>query len=63
MVEADRRGYFTRVPKAVILDAVGEYAPESVNRLAKLKKADIVREAERLAYLVVNAHAVHGYGM
>ena len=42
-------GYFRHVPKAVILQAVGEYAPESVNRLAKLKKADIASEAERLA--------------
>ncbi|MGH8629835.1 MAG: chromosome partitioning protein ParB, partial [Burkholderiales bacterium] len=42
-------GYFKHVPKAAILQAVGEYAPESVNRLAKLKKADIASEAERLA--------------
>lgn len=42
-------GYFRHVPKAAILQAVGEYAPESVNRLAKLKKADIASEAERLA--------------
>ncbi|WP_423173180.1 MULTISPECIES: ParB N-terminal domain-containing protein [unclassified Stenotrophomonas maltophilia group] len=42
-------GYFKHVSKAVILDAVGEYAPEQVNRLAKLKKADIASEAERLA--------------
>ena len=42
-------GYFKHVSKAVILDAVGEYAPEHVNRLAKLKKADIASEAERLA--------------
>ena len=42
-------GYFTHVSKAAILDAVGEYAPEQVNRLAKLKKADIASEAERLA--------------
>ncbi|WP_313023902.1 ParB/RepB/Spo0J family partition protein [Pseudomonas lopnurensis] len=41
-------GYFMHVPKAAILQAVGEYAPEHVNRLAKLKKADIAREAERL---------------
>ena len=43
-------GYFKHVPKAVILDAVGAFAPESVTRLAKLKKADIASEAERLAY-------------
>ena len=41
-------GYFKHVPKAAVLQAVGEFAPESVNRLAKLKKADIAREAERL---------------
>ncbi len=33
----------------MILQAVGEFAPESVHRLAKLKKADIASEAERLA--------------
>lgn len=42
-------GYFQHVPKAAILEAVGAFAPESVNRLAKLKKADIANEAERLA--------------
>lgn len=42
-------GYFKYVSKAVILDAVGAFAPESVTRLAKLKKADIASEAERLA--------------
>ena len=42
-------GYFKHVPKAVILQAVAEYAPEHVSRLAKLKKADIASEAERLA--------------
>jgi ParB family chromosome partitioning protein len=42
-------GYFKHVPKAVILEAVGEFAPEHVTRLAKLKKADIASEAERLA--------------
>ncbi len=36
-------------PKAVILEAVGEFAPEHVTRLAKFKKADIASEAERLA--------------
>ncbi|KRU93137.1 ParB domain-containing protein nuclease [Pseudomonas aeruginosa] len=41
-------GYFKQVPKAAVLQAVGEFAPESVNRLAKLKKADIASEAERL---------------
>ena len=42
-------GYFRHVPKAAILQAMGEYAPEQVNRLAKLKKAEIASEAERLA--------------
>ncbi|MFT3813294.1 MAG: ParB N-terminal domain-containing protein [Acidovorax sp.] len=42
-------GYFRHVSKAAILQAVGEYAPQEVNRLAKLKKADIASEAERLA--------------
>jgi len=42
-------GYFKHVPKAAILDAVGAFAPESITRLAKLKKADIASEAERLA--------------
>ena len=42
-------GYFKHVSKAVILEAVGEFAPESVTRLGKLKKADIASEAERLA--------------
>ena len=42
-------GYFKHVPKAAVLQAVGEFAPESVHRLAKLKKADIANEAERLA--------------
>ena len=42
-------GYFKHVPRAVILDAVGEFAPDSVNRLGKLKKADMASEAEQLA--------------
>lgn len=41
-------GYFKHVSKAVILQAVGEYAPEHVSRLEKLKKADLASEAERL---------------
>ncbi|MCO3284216.1 ParB/RepB/Spo0J family partition protein [Pseudomonas aeruginosa] len=41
-------GYFKHVSKAVILDAVGAFAPDHVTRLAKLKKADIASEAERL---------------
>ncbi|PJL68664.1 chromosome partitioning protein ParB [Stenotrophomonas maltophilia] len=42
-------GYFRHISKAVILEAVGEFAPEHVTRLAKLKKGDIASEAERLA--------------
>jgi len=42
-------GYFRHVPKAAILQAVGEYVPEHVNRLVKSKKADIASKAERLA--------------
>ncbi|WP_028731129.1 ParB/RepB/Spo0J family partition protein [Pandoraea sp. E26] len=42
-------GYFRHVPKAAILDAVNQYAPAHVTRLAKLKKGDIASEAERLA--------------
>ncbi|HCF6874129.1 TPA: ParB/RepB/Spo0J family partition protein [Pseudomonas aeruginosa] len=41
-------GYFKHVAKAVILEAVGEFAPKHVNQLAKLKKIDIASEAERL---------------
>jgi len=40
--------YFRHVSKAAILQAVGESAPEHVNWLAKLKKADIASEAEWL---------------
>ena len=42
-------GYFKHVSKAALLQALGEYAPDHVTRLAKLKKADIASEAERLA--------------
>ncbi|WP_144160883.1 ParB/RepB/Spo0J family partition protein [Paraburkholderia sp. BCC1885] len=42
-------GYFRHVSKVVILEAVGEFAPAHVTRLAKLKKVDIASEAERLA--------------
>lgn len=42
-------GYFQHVPKAAILEAVHQYAPAHVTRLAKLKKGDIASEAERLA--------------
>lgn len=42
-------GYFQHVPKAAILEAVGQYAPAHVTRLSKLKKGEIASEAERLA--------------
>lgn len=42
-------GYFEHVSKAKALEAVHVFAPDQVNRLAKLKKAEIVSEAERLA--------------
>ena len=42
-------GYFNHVSKAVILDAVQQFAPSHVTRLSKLKKTDIASEAERLA--------------
>jgi ParB family chromosome partitioning protein len=42
-------GYFSHVSKAVILEAVQQFAPGHAARLAKLKKADIASEAERLA--------------
>lgn len=41
--------YFLHVPKAAILDAVAQLAPNEVQRLSKLKKAEIAQEAERLA--------------
>ena len=41
--------YFQHVPKAAILDAVEQFAPNEVSRLSKLKKAEIAQEAERLA--------------
>jgi len=42
-------GYFRHVSKAAILQTLGEFAPDHVSRLAKLKKAGIASEAERLA--------------
>lgn len=41
-------GYFRHIAKPAILEAVEQYAPAHVTRLAKLKKADIASEAERL---------------
>ncbi|MDR0777421.1 MAG: ParB N-terminal domain-containing protein [Azonexus sp.] len=41
-------GYFNHVSKAVILNAVGEFAPDQVARLGKLKKAEIASEAQKL---------------
>ena len=42
-------GYFDHVSKAEALEAVQVFAPGEVHRLAKLKKAQIASEAERLA--------------
>ncbi len=41
-------GYFAHVSKAKTLEAVQVFAPEQVNRLAKLKKVELASEAERL---------------
>ncbi|WP_397476252.1 ParB N-terminal domain-containing protein [Pusillimonas sp.] len=41
-------GYFMHISKAMILEAVGEFAPDHVYRLEKLKKAELASEAERL---------------
>lgn len=41
-------GYFEHVSKAKALEAVQVFAPDQVNRLGKLKKAEIASEAERL---------------
>lgn len=46
--EPTAEGYFKHVAKAAILEAVGEFAPKHVNRLAKIKKTEIASEAERL---------------
>lgn len=40
--------YFRHVSKAVILDAVAQFAPEHADRLAKLKKTELASEAGRL---------------
>lgn len=42
-------GYFDHVSKAKALEGVQTFAPGEVNRLGKLKKAQISSEAERLA--------------
>ena len=42
-------GYFDHVSKAYVLEAVQVFAPGEVQRLAKLKKAQIASEAEGLA--------------
>lgn len=42
-------GYFEHVSKAKALEAVQVFAPDQVNRLGKLRKAEIASEAERLA--------------
>lgn len=41
-------GYFDHVSKAKALEGVHTFAPSEVNRLGKLKKAQIASEAERL---------------
>lgn len=41
-------GYFEHVSKAKTLEAVQAFAPEQVNRLAKLNKVELASEAERL---------------
>lgn len=42
-------GYFEHVSKAKVLEAVLAFAPDQVDRLGKLKKAEMASEAERLA--------------
>lgn len=42
-------GYFDHVSKAKVLEGVRAFAPAEVDRLGKLKKAQIASEAERLA--------------
>ena len=42
-------GYFSHLSKAVILDAVRQFAPAHITRLSKLKKTGLATEAERLA--------------
>jgi ParB family transcriptional regulator, chromosome partitioning protein len=42
-------GYFDHVSKAKAMEGVHAFAPGEVNRLGKLKKAQIASEAERLA--------------
>lgn len=42
-------GYFEHVAKAHVIEAVQAYAPDQVDRLAKLKKQELAAEAERLA--------------
>ena len=41
-------GYFEHVAKARALEAVQEFAPDHVERLEKVKKAELASEAERL---------------
>jgi ParB family chromosome partitioning protein len=48
LVDPHRWGYFAHVSKAKTLEAMQVFAPEQVNRLAKLKKAELANEAERL---------------
>lgn len=42
-------GYFKHVKKGVTLEAVKAFAPDQVERLGSMKRADLAAEAERLA--------------
>lgn len=46
---ATAQSYFRSVTKAKTLDAIGEFAPEQLQRLSKLKKDALAAEAEQLA--------------
>lgn len=47
--QATAAGYFNRVSKAVILEAVAEFAPDQLSSLQTLKKAELAAKAEQLA--------------
>jgi ParB family chromosome partitioning protein len=42
-------GYFSQVPKKLVLEAVQEFAPDQVERLSRLRKGELAIEAEKLA--------------
>lgn len=46
---ATAEGYFSQVPKKMVLDAVQEFAPDQVERLSMLRKGELAIEAEKLA--------------